>query len=243
VAKLRSSIHGQQIDVSAVVINMLKTSRVELHTSAKYSRDWLGAVDPCITANIRCLRLGKSTVWGNAAANTWWHHPEEPGFANVIKEQCPALEEVILWMPDDEISNYSVQAPRALCDLLEEGRVDKLRFLLNEFDNGTFEDHPLLDNLLRKEHPDWEEFEECYDGNDFLEDVIEEESRTKALGDRFHYDHQPPRHWDEKGFNCDWPNNVVYTFRRMTEADHKRNERWFKWLRRELDDYVEGEFD
>lgn len=243
VAKLRSAIHGQQINASPEVSRILKTSRFELNTTAKVSMAWLSKVSPVIGSRIRCLRIGEANVIGTASGRTWWSSPGRPGFPDMIKDSCPALEEIVLWMPDERMDSYSIQAPKALCNLLEEGHIDRLLFLLDNFDPAEFEDHPILDNLLRMEEMDVEEFEECYEGDNFLRDFSNEVSRIKGLGDRFHCSNQPPRRWDTKRFNSTWPEHVVYTYRRMTEADYKRNERIRKMMCGELDDYVEDEFD
>ena len=121
-------------------------------------------------------------------------------------------------MPDFEVTGYFTVAPKDILELLGNQILDKVLFLLDDFDEDI-DDHPLLSDLQRQEKLDVEELEEMYEDNgEFWKAFRKENARISALGPRFDYEVEWPTRFLQIGdgmrTNKAWPNHVVYTFTR-----------------------------
>lgn len=227
ISQIGAALTGGAIDLTPEAVTMMKKGRVELYCNPQSSVDMLAQADPSIIAQITSLVIGKDNVWGPGqqyALQANWVPQSASGisFPNKLEELCPGLKEVAVWMTHFEVQSYATRAPEALCDMLEDGTIDVLRFLLEGSDEDAIfgediEEHAFLSNLLAKEQIDLQKFErEHKDDPQFLRKFGDLDARIRAQGPRFASSIEYPAAWGPHvRSNRQFPDFMVVTFRRV----------------------------
>lgn len=217
---LRSRIIGSELTITPDLVDLIRTSRFELYTYAPDSIAWLHTLPLTLGSNITSIRLGEKNVRSPGRdpvlADIWrMRYSGFSDFTRSLRQLCPCLTEIGAWIPARyDFAGYATMAATELCTMLEEGRVERVCFVLF---GGVLErsnEHPLLDHLLKKEALDIEEIEASYhDGSHVEAYVKSEEARIAALGPRFEVEMERQRNSIDGNLN----DHTVITFHRLGE--------------------------
>lgn len=114
-----------------------KASRFDLFTFTSTSLRWLMGLTPDLASCITSLSIHDHCLYNDdMATDIAWSCPRRAQdasftpFTSVLRERITGLREVSIYSPI-EPSRYCTKAPEELCNMLEDGTIDTLRYLLN----------------------------------------------------------------------------------------------------------------
>jgi hypothetical protein len=215
---LRLSLNGFELTITPDLVDLVRTSRFELYACPRDSMAWLRSIPLVLGTNITSVWLSEINVRSKGRhtglAVAW--QVRYSGYSDLIctlKESCPYLTEIGSWIPRRYNEGYAAMAATQICNMLEEGEVERVCFVLLGKMPEKATEHSLLDGLLRKEQLDMGKIEASYQDGSHVEYVKSEMLRIAALGLRFDVEMEQ-QHGSSDG---DLGDHTVITFRRVSE--------------------------